>query len=210
MSVHRSPIHLDTIRSFLGHPAGMIISANRTHVFSLRVHRNKGAWKQNCLYEKEETIDMYRLIQFGVVAMIWFFSALVSWYEGSAILDDPWEWKYSTPFSHWLAGPVVHEHDISQLDYFVYAAKFRPVFPSLLIVCTVYLLILAASYLNQRTFAYVLFVFSATLPGLALPFMDATTTGGTWLAIVLSGCALVCAALGAMTIKNHSVRQAKS
>jgi len=69
------------------------------------------------------------IIQFGLITILLLFSTVAAWYEGSAILDNPWEWKYSTPFSQMLYGEVQSDSDISQLDYFVYAAKFQPAFP---------------------------------------------------------------------------------
>lgn len=46
-------------------------------------------------------------------------AAIAAWYEGSSILEDPWEWEYSTPFSHWLNGEVTDPGDILFLDHFI-------------------------------------------------------------------------------------------
>ena len=62
--------------------------------------------------------------------MFLIFFTVAAWYEGSTILDNPWEWKYSAIFTQLLHGEVVNQHTISQLDYFVYAAKFKPAYPS--------------------------------------------------------------------------------
>ncbi len=83
-----------------------------------------------------------RLIQFGIAIMGLVFSTAIAWYEGSAILDNRWEWKYSTPFSQFLNGHILSNSDISQLDYFVYAAKFQPTFPLIMQISGLYLLIL--------------------------------------------------------------------
>lgn len=64
---------------------------------------------------------------------------LCAWYEGSEILDNQGEWKYSTPFSE----KVEDSKDISNLDYFVYAAKFRPMFPALMLVTLLYIITLS-------------------------------------------------------------------
>ncbi|QHE61607.1 DUF4306 domain-containing protein [Rossellomorea vietnamensis] len=37
--------------------------------------------------------------QVGIGLLVLGFSTLVSWYEGSALLDHAWEWRYSAPFS---------------------------------------------------------------------------------------------------------------
>ncbi|MFB7640545.1 YjdJ family protein [Peribacillus butanolivorans] len=74
-----------------------------------------------------------------------------TWYEGSEILDSPREWKYSTHFSQMLNDQVVDANDISVLDYFVYAAKFKPLFPSLMIITALYIIILLGSMLFKRS-----------------------------------------------------------
>ena len=74
------------------------------------------------------------LIQFGIISDLLLISTVAAWYEGSAILDNPWEWKYSTPFSRLLNGEVHNNSDISQLDYFIYAAKFHPTFPVIMVI----------------------------------------------------------------------------
>ncbi|MBU8769452.1 YjdJ family protein [Cytobacillus oceanisediminis] len=82
------------------------------------------------------------VIPFSVSIAVLLFSAAVAWYEGSAILDNPWEWRYSTPFTQLLYGVVNNPSDISQPDYFVYASKFQPTFPIIMILSSLYLLIL--------------------------------------------------------------------
>ncbi|MGE7603473.1 DUF4306 domain-containing protein [Peribacillus sp. NPDC097675] len=75
----------------------------------------------------------------GIVAMLFLLLfTFCAWYEGSEILDNHWEWKYSTPFSE----KVDDTTDISNLDYFVYAAKFRPMFPALMMGTLLYLIML--------------------------------------------------------------------
>ncbi|WP_240486227.1 DUF4306 domain-containing protein [Bacillus haynesii] len=34
-------------------------------------------------------------VQFGTAALLFLFSALASWYQGSELLKVPWEWKYT-------------------------------------------------------------------------------------------------------------------
>ena len=82
------------------------------------------------------------VIQFSVSITLLLFSTAFAWFEGSAILDNPWEWRYSTPFTQLLYGVVNNPSDISQLDYFVYASKFQPTFPIIMILSSLYLLIL--------------------------------------------------------------------
>ncbi len=98
-----------------------------------------------------EVFNIFRMfIQFGIASILMLFSTAVSWYEGSAILDNPWEWRYSTPFTQLLYGEVSKPSDISQLDYFVYAAKFQPTFPIIMIISALYLLVLVGYLLLKR------------------------------------------------------------
>lgn len=76
----------------------------------------------------------------GIVAMLFLLLfTFCAWYEGSEILDRSGEWKYSTPFSE----EVEDSKDISNLDHFVYAAKFRPMFPALMMGMLLYLIMLS-------------------------------------------------------------------
>lgn len=43
-------------------------------------------------------------VQFGTAALLFLFSALASWYQGSELLKVPWEWKYTAKFTSWLYG----------------------------------------------------------------------------------------------------------
>ena len=131
-------------------------------------------------------------------------TAFFSWYEGSALLDDPWDWKYSTPISHLLNGSVKGPADISNLDFFVYAAKFHPVFPLIALALLIYILCLAC-YLFARksrervrnTFAVlgVLFIVCAAL------FSTSSSLGGK-----LAGAVFLLACLGVLWTTFRSQR----
>jgi len=77
-------------------------------------------------------------------------STFIAWYEGSAIIEKPFEWKYSTPFTGLFNIEITNGHDISQLDYFVYAAKFQPLFPVIMMVSVLYILSVIGHYLIKR------------------------------------------------------------
>lgn len=74
-------------------------------------------------------------------------STLVAWYEGSTITNISWEWKYSTPFSNLFNIEILNGQDISQLDYFVYAVKFQPFFPALMLISVLYIIGIIIFYL---------------------------------------------------------------
>ncbi|MBU8683850.1 YjdJ family protein [Bacillus haynesii] len=91
-------------------------------------------------------------VQFGTAALLFLFSALASWYQGSELLKVPWEWRYTAKFTSWLYGEdsIKNAHNISQLDFFVYAAKHTPATVILMAVSLAYIIALAA-YLLIKT-----------------------------------------------------------
>ena len=99
------------------------------------------------------------VIQSSLALMAFIFSALASWYEGSAILQVSWEWKHTAIFSEIVNGPVKQASDILPIDYFVYATKFLPTFPLIMLLSGTYLLILIGYILlkrNDKMFSYFL------------------------------------------------------
>lgn len=72
------------------------------------------------------------------------FSTLAAWYEGGQIHDDPWQWKHTALFSNWLNGRIIAQsEEILVIDHFIYAAKFQPLFPLLMLFSFLILLVLA-------------------------------------------------------------------
>ncbi|WP_409303937.1 YjdJ family protein [Peribacillus sp. SCS-155] len=99
------------------------------------------------------------LIQLGLSIMFLLFSTFAAWYEGSQILDDPWEWKYSAIFSNFVHGQVENVREIIWVDHFVYAAKFMPAFPLLMLLSGTYLVFLVGYILfNRRHKVYFTFL----------------------------------------------------
>ncbi|WP_221568238.1 DUF4306 domain-containing protein [Alkalihalobacillus sp. TS-13] len=70
-------------------------------------------------------------------------STFSAWYEGSEIRDDPWEWEHSAIFSKIMNGEISSKVDISQLDHFIYAAKFKPFFPILILLSLTYMVMIS-------------------------------------------------------------------
>ncbi|WP_240613589.1 YjdJ family protein [Pueribacillus theae] len=122
------------------------------------------------------------IIQYCFALVLLIFSTFASWYEGSAILDDPWEWKYSTPFSQFLYGRAIQNiHQISQLDHFVYAAKFHPTFPIIMVISSFYLLILLGFHFlkgKPKWFIFYQSFLGGVLACLAFLFFNSVTIGG--------------------------------
>ncbi|KON70920.1 hypothetical protein AKG34_20505 [Peribacillus butanolivorans] len=94
---------------------------------------------------------MKYIFQIVIATLFLLLFTFCTWYEGSEILDSPREWKNSTHFSQMLNDQVVDANDISDLDYFVYAAKFKPLFPSLMIITALYIIILLGAMLFKRS-----------------------------------------------------------
>ena len=80
------------------------------------------------------------VLQFIVGIFTLVVSTFIAWYEGSTITNNSLEWGYSTPFTKLFNIEITNGRDINQLDYFVYAAKFHPLFPAIMIVSAFYIL----------------------------------------------------------------------
>jgi hypothetical protein len=91
------------------------------------------------------------MIQLGLSSMFFLFSALASWYEGSNILQNSREWKYTAFFSQMINGDVLHSSDILLVDYFIYAAKFFPTFPIFMLLSGTHLILLIGYVLFKRS-----------------------------------------------------------
>ncbi|WP_110926683.1 YjdJ family protein [Bacillus massiliglaciei] len=121
-------------------------------------------------------------LQIALALGLFLFASACALYEGSAIVNNPWEWKYSTPFSEWLYGSVSSSHDhISQLDYFIYAFKFQPTYPILMVLSGLYAVLLIGYRLSKRRtkwFSYYLLLLSAGLLGCSLLISGSPTFGG--------------------------------
>ena len=91
------------------------------------------------------------MIQLGLSSMLFLFSALAAWYEGSNILQNSREWKYTAVFSQMINGEVLHSSDILLVDYFIYAAKFFPTFPILMLLSGTHLILLIGYVLFKRS-----------------------------------------------------------
>ncbi|XQY93068.1 YjdJ family protein [Metabacillus sp. HB246100] len=102
------------------------------------------------------------IVQFGIGILSLLFATVMAWYEGSNIIQNPSEWRYSALFTRMIDGPVQNGREILQIDYFIYAAKYYPFFPIMMIISTVYLALLIGYQLckgNKRRFRFFLLLF---------------------------------------------------
>lgn len=108
-------------------------------------------------------------------------STAISWYEGSGIIDNPLEWKYSTPVSQIFNIEINNGQDISQLDYFVYAAKFQPFFPAIMIVSVLYICTVVIFFifqLNHQLAIILSGIISCVFIVISGIFFNSSTVGG--------------------------------
>ena len=85
----------------------------------------------------------------------------------------------STPISHILHGGVQNSDQIS-IDYFVYAAKFQPAFPIVMVLSSVYINFLIGYHFfkyRPKLFAYYLSFWENHLPD-SYPIIYSPTVGG--------------------------------
>ena len=90
------------------------------------------------------------MVQLGSACMLFITSALINWYQGSNLIDDPDEWKYSAKFTNYFKGTVSNYEDIYQIDFFIYAAKFYPTAFIVMLVSLLYMLILILYILFKK------------------------------------------------------------
>ncbi|WP_394228937.1 YjdJ family protein [Bacillus thuringiensis] len=91
-----------------------------------------------------------QMVQLGSACMLFITSTLINWYQGSNLIDDPDEWKYSTKFTNYFKGTVSNYEDIYQIDFFIYAAKFYPTAFIVMLVSLLYMFILILYILFKR------------------------------------------------------------
>jgi hypothetical protein len=153
---------------------------------------------------------MFRFIfQFGAASAVFLFSSLVAWYEGSSLLDHPSEWPSSTPITRLIHGAVHGSSQISQWDFFVYAAKYEPTFPMMMTVSGLYFLIFLGYYIFKKVrkwYAYYLFLISCSLFLLSYFCFESTTNGAQKMFVLFSGCGLFCMLIGLITYLMASIR----
>ena len=155
---------------------------------------------------------MFRFIfQFGAAVVVFFFAMVAAWYEGSALLDHPSEWKTTTPFTQWFHGPVQSERDISQWDFFIYAAKYQPTYPMIMLVSGLYLLLFLGYYLFKRAkkwYAFYLFFLSSALFSLSF-FHYTSTDDGYKMFVLLTTCAFICLFAGLVIYLTETIKMRK-
>ncbi|SCM99125.1 Uncharacterized protein BWINRASL_05354 [Bacillus mycoides] len=91
-----------------------------------------------------------QMVQLGTSFLLFISSTLISWYQGSNLIDHPLEWKYTAKFTNYFKGPVSNFKDIYQIDFFIYAAKFYPVSVIVMIISFIYMILLLVYIIYKR------------------------------------------------------------
>ncbi|TXC86028.1 DUF4306 domain-containing protein [Metabacillus litoralis] len=134
----------------------------------------------------------------SVIMLLLFFS-IASWYEGSELLDHPWEWKYTAIFSQMVNAEILNKSDISQLDFFIYAIKFKPLYPMLMMVAIIYMILLLgySSYKTKpKKFALFLTALGVFIAFLGNLISHSPTVGGSIFKVSLIVTGSVCLCFG--------------
>ncbi|OTW47920.1 hypothetical protein BK749_25830 [Bacillus thuringiensis serovar vazensis] len=122
---------------------------------SKRRLQQKGYRHMNTRYNNHKIgggffLTINQMVQLGSSFMLFITSALMSWYQGSNLIDNPDEWKYSAKFTNYFKGTVSNYEDIYQIDFFIYAAKFYPTAFIVMLISLLYMLILILYTLFKR------------------------------------------------------------
>ncbi|MEO4053217.1 DUF4306 domain-containing protein [Solibacillus sp. CAU 1738] len=164
-------------------------------------------------FHNKECSKIYKLIvQLLAVTLFFIVSAAIALYEGSALVNKPWEWRYSTPFSKFFGIEIQQGSDILLLDYFVYALKFQPLFPLIMVLCVIYALILLG-FILFKNISHVIPIYFGSLGLIAIVFslflLGASTTGGNYMfyLLVTAGVLLLVFALYSRFTNRNSVKE---
>ncbi|GEM_PF-657762 len=122
-------------------------------------------------------------IQYLIALILLVFSTVTAWYEGSMIREVPWEWKYTAIFTKMFNGKITSNTEISQLDYFIYAAKFSPLYPIVMLLSLSYLLTLSGYLLlknNTKRLTVFLSAVSVIYVLFGITLSSSPTVGGKY------------------------------
>ncbi|GAE93196.1 hypothetical protein JCM21714_2250 [Gracilibacillus boraciitolerans JCM 21714] len=138
---------------------------------------------------KEVIFIDYKIgIQILVSFVFFLFTLYVSLYEGSNLLLDTPEWKYTTKFTHLIYENPSLPEDITNIDLYLYAVKYYSFFPIMNLISGLYFFILLV-YIgikrNLRRMSYVLAITGSILIILSLLFFSSFSIGTIIYRIIL-------------------------
>lgn len=86
-------------------------------------------------------MSLKKTIPFGLAFLFFLIATVTAWYEGSGLVDNTFEWKHTAVITSWLHNGEVEQGNISQLDFFIYSIKFKPIFPIIMLVSMIYMIV---------------------------------------------------------------------
>jgi Domain of unknown function (DUF4306) len=129
-------------------------------------------------------------------------------YEGSNLIEDPFDWQESSLFTNLLVSNPKYPEDIIWLDYFVYAVKYYPIYPVLTLISLLGLLlfVMGTKLKSSNLFNVIEVVIGGLMIFTALSFFSANTIGSEIFkyTILLSGLIFIMQAIfiGYKRLKN--------
>lgn len=97
-----------------------------------------------------DNLTINQMFQLGGSFLLFISSTLISWYQGSNLIDYPDEWKYTAKFTNYFKGSVSNYKDIYQMDFFIYAAKFYPGWVIVMIISFIYMVSLSVYIIYKK------------------------------------------------------------
>ncbi|MCA1322350.1 YjdJ family protein [Bacillus tianshenii] len=141
-------------------------------------------------------------ILMGTLSVIVFFiSTFFSWYEGSDLVVRESRWDTTAILSNWI-GEVNTKGDIYQLDYLIYAAKYKPLFPSIMIISLSILFLLTADKFLKSRQGLVVLILSGALFFLAGLILGFTIEENTVISILFLIVGIIFLGNGAIKVRN--------
>ncbi|WP_136035628.1 DUF4306 domain-containing protein [Bacillus salacetis] len=150
--------------------------------------------------------------RFVISLLILFLSAtaLFSWYEGSGLLEDEDQWKYTAVFSKVMDDDeVLEKSEIVHADFFLYAVKFHPIFPSAMTVFLLLILFFMGFPFTNKSLTWasmILFIIIFLLSFLVKPAEEGTAIFLN--SVKFSSCGLiVCTAILRLKIQKIPINE---
>ncbi|WP_442857360.1 DUF4306 domain-containing protein [Bacillus sp. FJAT-42315] len=147
---------------------------------------------------------LLKVIVFLLACLTFLSSMFFSWYEGSNLIEDTFESEYTAIISNYL-GVIKTPHDINQLDFFIYAAKFKPFFPTVMILSLYILLFFVINRLfKEKRYISHLFLGLILLIS-SLSLLYGTTEGSTVFSVLFLIMGTVSLIISYMTYQKRKV-----
>ncbi|MDN7229398.1 DUF4306 domain-containing protein [Planococcus sp. N064] len=152
-----------------------------------------------------------KIVLMSGAIVVFILAALISWYEGGQLRDEPWEWRYTAVFSNWANEGFTNADNLWILDHFVYAAKFEPLFPLVMAISFYFVLFQLTFWLfrGRRTVRNAILLLVASFSFLACYALFDSPTIGFQLFALLFGLAGALSVFRMIAVKSGGYSEAK-